>query len=255
MVSSLLLASVLSISPAQAPASGPIDVSALKIGAPATITELDLGKLKGDLRQIAWKPDGSEIYVQTSEGDPASPKLRHYTVAVSGGATHGLDTPPDWATAFWTFKSDRSAPGMASWMIDVKQSTEKTQVGTGSGRPGSMASGSMAGAAQNASMAGENQKDAIVRFVLGDQTVSEFKDERPIPGLMFSWGPQASGSIAYTTRESGQLMFLDQKGHKQTVAGVKDATLPAWSMDGTRLAWAQKTGRKKYNLVIATVAK
>ena len=31
---------------------GPVDVSALKVGAAATVTELDLGKLKGELRQI-----------------------------------------------------------------------------------------------------------------------------------------------------------------------------------------------------------
>ena len=49
-------------------------------------------------------------------------------------------------------------------------------------------------------------------------------------------------------------MLLDQHKHKQTVSGVKDALLPAWSTDGTRLAWVQKTGRKKYTLVWATVS-
>ena len=71
---------------------------------------------------------------------------------------------------------------------------------------------------------------------------------------MFSWGPAFSGAIAYTNRD-GQLMLLDEKRHKQTVAGAKDALLPAWSMDGARLAWVQKSGRKKYTLVWAAVTR
>jgi hypothetical protein len=50
-------------------------------------------------------------------------------------------------------------------------------------------------------------------------------------------------------------MLLDRNRHKQTVSGAKDALLPAWSIDGARLAWAQKSGRKKYTLRWATVTK
>jgi len=39
------------------------------------------------------------------------------------------------------------------------------------------------------------------------------------------------------------------------VAGAKDAVLPAWTRDGSRLAWAQKTGRRKYALVAAAVSR
>ena len=63
-----------------------------------------------------------------------------------------------------------------------------------------------------------------------------------------------SATIAYTTLD-GHLMLLDRDHHKQVVAGAKDALLPAWSTDGAKLAWVQKTGRKKYTLVWATVGK
>ena len=193
------------------------------------------------------------MYVQTAEGDPASPKLRHYIVAVSGGAVQGLDTPPEWATAFWAFKSDRSAPGIFSVMIDLEQKLEKTKIGTGTGRPG--ASGSDGpGSGIDISKTSEGQQENVARLVLFGETISEFVNERPIPGLMFSWGPALSGTIAYTNRD-GQLMLLDQQKHKQTVSGAKDALLPAWSTDGTRLAWVQKTGRRKYALVWAAVTK
>jgi len=45
-------------------------------------------------------------------------------------------------------------------------------------------------------------------------------------------------------------MLLDRDKHKQTVSCIKDALLPAWSTDGTRLAWVQKAGRKKYNAAL-----
>src|SRR5215467_3589519 len=83
------------------PAAPAIDVSAIKVGAPTTIAELDLGKLKGELRQIGWSPDAKQLYVQTVEGSPQSPKLHHYWVAIEGGAVLGLDAQPDWAEKYW----------------------------------------------------------------------------------------------------------------------------------------------------------
>ena len=258
MLPLLLIALALSISPAQTPLSTPVDVATLKVGAPATVAELDLGKLKGDLRQIGWSVDGTMLYVQTADGGGPAPKLRHYIVAVAGGALTMAERAPDWAETYWAFKSDRFAPGMGSLMIDLEQKQEKMKIGTGSGRPGEMA-GAAGGVGSTVPVdiekTSEGQRQNINRLVLLGETVSEFINERPIPGLMFSWGPAFSGAIAYTDRESGHLMFLDRDKHKQTVSGVKDALLPAWSIDGTRLAWVQKSGRKKYTLVWATVSK
>jgi hypothetical protein len=39
------------------------------------------------------------------------------------------------------------------------------------------------------------------------------------------------------------------------VPGVKDALQPAWSTDGSRIAWVQKSGPRKFTLMWATVAK
>ena len=215
------------------------------------MVELDLGKLKGDLRQIGWSPDGTELYVQTADGTPSSENLRHYVVPVAGGAVKRVDTAPEWAQAYWDFKSDRFAPGMGSLMIDLEQKLEKTKIGTSSGRPGEMG----IGAGVSADKIAEGQGQKVARLTLLGETISEFVNQVPIPGLMFSWGPAFSGAIAYTDREFGHLMLLDRDKRKQTVSGVKDALLPAWSIDGTRLAWAQKSGRRKYALVYATVTK
>jgi hypothetical protein len=237
--------------PAPAPqAPVAVDASTVRVGAPAAIAELDLGKLKGELRQLGWSIDGSELYVQTAEGNPNAEKLRHYVVAVAGGAVKSVDAPPQWAIDYWTIKSDRFAPGLRSLMIELEQKQENVKVGTGSGRPGEM--GISAGV--SADKIAEGQKQVLWRLTVLGETVSEFQNTTVIPGLMFSWGPPGTGAIAYTDREVGHLMLLDRNKHKQTVSGIKDALLPAWSTDGTRLAWVQKAGRRKYTLLWATVS-
>ena len=50
-----------------APGSTSVDVSALAVGTPTTVAELDLGKLKGDLRQLAWSKDGKHILTGSSD--------------------------------------------------------------------------------------------------------------------------------------------------------------------------------------------
>lgn len=234
-----------------------IDVSTLTIGAPKTVVELDLGKLKGELRQVGWAPDGQRFYIQTVEGSQQSPKVRHYWVAVEGGAVMGVDAQPDWANAYWAFKSDRAAPGIGSLMIDVEQKLETLKYGTGSAGAadgGNREGGGTVMSANNLDREAQRQQQNVVRLKLLDETVSEFVNQQPIPGLMFGWGPEKSGAIAFTDRD-GRLILLDQKKHKQTVSGAKDALLPAWTIDGAHLAWVQKSGRKKYTLVYADVGR
>ena len=62
----------------------PADVSSLEVSAPAPVAELDLGTLKGELRQIAWSPDAAALFVQTAEGRPPSEKLHFYTLRIAG---------------------------------------------------------------------------------------------------------------------------------------------------------------------------
>src|SRR5262249_34897280 len=94
----------------------------------------------------------------------------------------------------------------------------------------------------------------VARLMLLGETISEFVNERPIPGLMFGWGPAGSGAIAFTDRD-GRLFLLDRNRHKQTVSGAKNAVLPAWSTDGSQLVWAQKDSPKKYTVMLTTVGK
>jgi hypothetical protein len=244
----ILVASAL-VSALQAP-DGKIDVSKLHVGPAVSVTELDLGKLKGELRQVGWSASALEIYVETAEGNPPSEKPHHYLVSVLDGAVQPLETRPDWAQAYWSYKSDRRAPGYDSIEIDVKFEQTTQKVGTGSARPGSFDGG--AGGYENAAMGAEGQRLPTVRFVLFGETISQFKNQQPIPGLTFSWGPRGTGAIAFVDAD-GRLTLLDKEKHMLRVANVKDATLPAWTSDGAHLAWVQKTAKKKYTLIVAPV--
>ena len=110
---------VLALVVAQA-AAAPINVSKVTVGPAVAVTELDLGKLKGELRQIGWAANGLEIYVQTAEGNPPSEKLHHYVASVLGGALQPAEKQPEWAQQYWAFKSDRVAPGLPSIEIASK---------------------------------------------------------------------------------------------------------------------------------------
>lgn len=250
----LLAAWLLSISPAQT--SAVVDASTLVVGAPAVAAELDLGKLKGELRQIGWDPDGVRLYVQTSEGNLASPGFHYYIVAASGGAIEPAKDAPEWAASYWAFKSDRFAPGLGSLFIDVRQSLENLKYGTGSAGliEGADRGGTVNIGSQNVDRAALSDKMRVVRLVLLDQPVSEFVNEAAVPGLMFGWGPTGSGAIAFTDRD-GRLFLFDRNKHKQEVAAARNALLPAWSQDGSHLAWVQKAGRKKYTLVVAAISR
>jgi hypothetical protein len=251
----LALASLLSIWAVQT--SGALDVSALRVSSPVVVAELDLGSLKGELRQVGWAPDLSQLYVQTAEGNPASPKLHYYLVSASGGAPAPAREAPAWASDYWSYKSDRFAPGIGSLFIDVEQKFETMKYGTGSAGAidqADRASGGMTTSSTNADRAAVSDKLHVVRLMLAGEAVSEFVNEAPVPGLMFGWGPAGSGAIAFTDRD-GRLFLFDRNKHKESVSGARNALLPAWSTDGSRLAWVQKSARKKYTLVVANVSR
>src|SRR5688500_2972198 len=108
-------------------AQAPLRVSALKIVEPVRVAELDMDKLKGQPYRMAWSPDGSQLYVQTMEGNlndvatgKAQPKLRHYLFAAApGSAKQDASGQPDWVAEYWNAKYGQYAPGSTSLKIEV----------------------------------------------------------------------------------------------------------------------------------------
>jgi hypothetical protein len=240
----------------------PVDVAALKLGAPTTIVEIDTDKLKGDPRRLAWSADHTELYLQTVEGKPPSQKLHHYRVAVDGKTVSAIDAEPEWAAAYWAVKQDRVAPGLPLLLIDVETKEEIIKSGPGPAgtlnRESNPTSVGMSNPSADSLAAGSHgdQKAMVVRLRLVGEEIAAFTNEPQVRGLIgtrFGWGPSGSGALVYRA-ESGGLVLLDQFRHRQKVPVVKDAILPAWSTDGSRLAYLQRTGRKTFAVGWVTIA-
>ncbi len=246
----LLIVTLTILSPTQGPGAA-LDVSALPIGSPVTITQLDAGTLKGEPRLLAWSPDGESLYLQSVEGQPPKAKVRHFLLPRSGGPLTALDAEPGWATEYWNVKQDRVAPGVPDLVIEIDQRTETIKAGPG---PAGTLDRTNPTAATNPTMTmpdlvdgtSGNQKAAVVRLKLLGQEIAKWVNvDRPIPGTRFGWGPTGSGAMVFLG-EHGELVFFDQRKRKKTVPDVKDALLPAWSLDGRLLAYLRKTGRDQY---------
>jgi len=256
----LLSLAVLSL--VQAPA--PLDASKVTVSAATTVAEIDVGKLKGELTRLAWSPEGTGWYVLTVERDTRSGdvKARHYLLGTDGTPPRSTGSEPPWAAAYWTWKSGQAAPGRPALKIGVDQRQERVSstatpmagnLARGGSDPGASASGGAGVSMEEAARAAEQSQTAnIFTLRLKGQVIGEFVNVPAVPGLTFGWGPSGSGLIAFANTD-GRLVVMDEQGNQREVAGAKSVLLPAWTTDGKRLAWLEKTGRKKAALRVADV--
>ena len=253
-------------------AQAPLRVSALKIAEPVRVAELDMDKLKGQPYRMAWSPDGTQLYVQTLEGNindvatgKVQPKLRHYLFSTEPGSAK-KDAPgqPDWVAEYWNAKYGQYAPGSTALKIDVKEE-RRTERATNAPVGGDLAKGGVSGGGGTSAGPGTSAGDVsaanaasqilnVRTMTYKGEKIGEFVNTVIVPGLTYGWGPKGSNIIAFSALKSGKVVILDEQGGKLEIDGSKDAVLPAWSPDAKRLAWLQKDGRKKFQLYIAPVS-
>lgn len=259
---SILLALIFVVA---APASPAVDASKLTLSMPASIVEFDSGKLKGDLSRLAWSPDARQLYLQTIERDRDGnvKSMHHYVLALDGKPPKGVDVEPPWSTAYWSWKSAQAAPGLPAFKIDVEQQ-QKRITSTSSPMGGDLAKGGVEGGAGAAgpgmttgdAMAAANQSQmvSVWTYKLKGEVIGEFVNAAAVHGLTFGWAPAGTGLIAFVNKD-GRVVIMDDQGHKQEVASSKSALLPAWTDDGKRLAYLEKTGKNKAALKIVDVTR
>ena len=241
-----------------------VDASKLKLSAPAPIVEFDAKKLKGVLFRLAWSPDAQQIYLQTIERDRAGniATAHHYLMGLSGEAPKRVDQEPAWAAPYWDWKSSQAAPGLPSFKIAVEEkrkrvNTTSTPMGGDLAKGGLEGSGAMApvggGAVGDAvSAVAQGQMATYYTLTLKSEVIGEFVNGLPNFGLAFGWGPAGSGLIAFSNRD-GAVVIMDDQGRKQEISSSKSTLFPAWTQDGKRLAYLQRTGKDKVALHVVDV--
>jgi hypothetical protein len=244
--------------PVLAGAQEPMQVGSLTVAPATKAGEIDTDEQKGQPSRLAWSPDGTELYVQMMDGPFGKPgaKLTHHVFTIEKAKRQEVEAEPAWVSDYWTSKSGQASPDGPGFKIDLK-SEARTQKTVSAPMGGDLARGGGVGGDGGTTSAGDamaaayNQQTVPVNtMLLHGEIVGEFVNSVIVPGLTFGWGPKGSNVIAYANK-SGRLVIMDSKGKKQELTETKDAILPAWSPDGSRLAWLQKDGKKKYELRIA----
>jgi hypothetical protein len=229
--------------------------AALTLSAPRLMTALD--KVKGEPMQLSWSPDGTQLYVQTGErtriGTFQNPK--HYLVTVSDGKIKSTDAPPQWATDYQAWKSNKWAPGAKTFAIEISED-KRTQRAVSMPMGGDLAKGGGAGSGTTADdivdASLQSQMQHVITLRLKGETVGQYVDTQFVPGYTFSWAPQSFGTAIAYTNEEGHLSVMDQQGGKKSVASTNHVMIPAWSDSGKQIAFVQKDG-KKFALYVTDV--
>jgi WD40 repeat protein len=230
---------------AQALGDPGFDVSALAISKPAEICVVDLNELKGELRQMSWSPDGRHLHLQTVE-DRTIP--HDFIVSIDDRELSVAFGAPEWASSYWARKSSLAAPGLPALKMEITETNRRT-------RPTPFTGGFANGGAQTPDV--KNPVDAYeaeVTLRLVGIEIGNWINGAPMAGETFGWGPSGSGALAFVDRP-GRLFLIDQRKRRQPIAGVKGASLPAWSDDGSRIAFVQKAGRRRFTLMIVDVGR
>lgn len=232
---------------------------ALQLSAPALVSTIDTGKLKGEPTQLGWSADGTQLYLQTSERDSQGmvTNPRFFVMSATAGKPEPVKEQPDWAVEYWTWKSNQYAPGSKTFGIEAPTMEERKASSVSAPMGGDLARGGVDGgsggttAGDVAARAQQTQTQRVFVLKLRGETVGEFVNQQFLPGYTFGWSPR-DHMVAYGNA-SGRLAVMDEKGNKQQVESTKNVILPAWSPDGTKIAFLQKAGKNKYELYVVTV--
>jgi hypothetical protein len=238
----------------------PIVATQLTLSKPVTVAELSGDRLPGFPLRLTWSPDGRDVYVRLVRQDRwGNETTWHLLVGVGDGQSRSTDREPAWSHVYWAWKSGPACPGFPDFDVKLETLAENVSA-TAAGAGGSLAQNSgdpygpgfEMGAQGQAiiSRAMQSQMVTTVRMQIKGQQVSEFVNVRPIPGLLFGWSPEGLGAVAYADRKR-RLVVMDQAGRRHETRNTKSVLLPAWSPDGTRLAWLEQSGARRFVIRVA----
>lgn len=232
--------------PAQQP---PHLVGEIEVRSPAVLTLLDTDMRGGQPTRLAWSPDATELYVRMSRTDRwGNERNRHFLIAVTDGGVKEVDQEPTWAATSWTAKSSLVAPGAPDLHIAMEVRNEHRSA-TGANPFHGRASLEPATPGVSAL---QRQSVRTTTLTLKGHLLGRFENVPAVPGMTYGWGASGSGLLAYSDDER-RLFLLDREGHRRAVAATREAWLPAWSPDLSRLAILDRAAKNKYEVKVFEV--
>jgi hypothetical protein len=236
------------------------DLTPFAISAPAVVMDFDGHTIQGDPVQLAISSQPGVFYLQTADGYAPNVTIRHYTITLGDKAPAKTKSEPPWADQYWAFKSRRDAPAQHDLLISVETRVENNRLPTQSlaDKARGMESGGGAIAMRGAEEAANDSKNAtrIRALKLKGTTIGEFYDEAPLlPGLTFGWSPESQHAVAFADG-SGKLAVMDYfLDATQKIDATENVLLPAWTMDGTKIVFLERTGKNRYALEQVTISR
>ncbi|MGE5246618.1 MAG: hypothetical protein ACM3SQ_20510 [Betaproteobacteria bacterium] len=229
-------------------------IPVFQVSAPATVIDLDQSTFKGDPVVLAWSADG-QFYIETAQGDAPHVKLRHYLVKVGDRAPKSTGSEPKWASEYWAFKSTRNTPARPNLMIEVRDHVEHNRIPTQS--LAQKAQGTETGSVSGMMEAANDYKNGagVRNLLLGDHVISTIIDAPLVPGTTFGWSPARLQAVAYVDERHRLRVFEYVTGEDLEVPGTKDVLLPAWSPQGDKIVFLERTGRDKYALTQISISR
>jgi len=227
--------------------AGALADQAFTPSAPTLVVSLQGGQFKGNPSQLTWSPDSTMLCVQTLEGNSPPLKTRFYLIPVQEHTFRGADVAPEWAAAYWQFKSARNPPGQPELRIEVETLHQNTDVPTQS-----LSDKAKGGLRDNAVAAQNVAGNVVYVLKLKGEVVGQYVNQPLVPGMTFGWSPATLHAVAYA-KPDGHLSLLDLNAAQVDLAGTKDAILPAWSPDGNQVVYLQKKGRKDYDVMAVSL--
>lgn len=225
---------------AQGSGFAPFDMGTLVAAPPTSVVSVSRKELKGEPSRLAWSPDSSLLYVQSQDGVGARVQFKHFQVRLGDDRLIPLDVEPDWASEYWRNKITELAPGLRFLKIDVAVDRQKTRIAPLAG--GFTAAGSATGSEAASTLTVTYVTLHYLGVNIGQWTTDESKS-----GFTFGWGPAGSGSMAFVDPQ-GRLALVDKERRQKVLTRTDHVMLPAWSPDGSYVAYFEKKGRSSYRL-------
>jgi hypothetical protein len=230
------------------------DASKVRVGTSRTVTTVETGKISGEPWRLAWSPDGRQLYLAAMKRQGTNTVITHHVIDAGSGAISKVDTEPEWAQPYWTWKSGKASPADPAFAIQLDQQV-KNESATARPMGGDLARGgaSSASGASIDEVAGQGSQNVmVITLLLKGEVLGQWKGEPFVPGLTFGWAPKSIAAVAYAGKD-GRLVLMDGEGRKQKIDATQDVRLPAWSADARQIGWIEKQDRNKFRVMVAGI--